>query len=281
MSPAAAPEADRIRRAARAWHVAWRITRLNFRSQLEYRAEFMMTIALGVVWQLSVIVFAAVLLARFPGLGGWTSADVLLIAGMRMFSHALHVLVLGRLNSLSFLMQEGVIDSYLLRPMPVYRQLQLSSFPSNGLGDLAVGVAMFSVAVHASPLSWTAGRVAFLAAGVVGGVLVEGAIGTAVAAASLHYPATSYWGSWVDELMATFGSYPLSILPRAVSGAFTFVLPLAFIAYLPAGVLTGHSASLGAPVWLAAASPLVGLAAYAVALRLWNWSLRHYTGVNG
>ncbi|AXI81071.1 ABC transporter permease [Peterkaempfera bronchialis] len=261
--------------------MVWRITLLNFRAQLEYRAEFLMMIAVGVVWQMSIIVFASVLLTRFPGLGGWSSAEVLLIVGMRMFSHALYVLFLGRVYNLSFLVQEGVIDACLLRPMPVYRQVQLSVFPTNGFGDLAVAAALFATAVQRSTVEWTPGRAAFLAAGVVGGMFVEGAVGTALSSASLHFPGTYYWSNWVEEMMATFGSYPLNILPRAVGGVFTFLLPLAFIAYFPAGVLTGHGSSLGAPLWLAGASPLVGLAAFAAARRLWDWSLKHYTGVNG
>ncbi|SEP83524.1 ABC-2 type transport system permease protein [Streptomyces radiopugnans] len=273
--------AGRLRRWARAWCVAWRITRLNFRAQLEYRAEFLMSVGMGVAWQSSVIVFATVLLQRFPGMGGWSGADVLLIVGMRMLAHALYVLLFGRVHSLSFLVQEGRLDACLLRPMPVYRQIQLSVFPTHGLGDLAVGATMFAFAVQQAAEPWTAGRAVFLAAGVAGGMLVEAAVFTAVSCAALRFPSAFYWSTWVDELMATFGSYPLSILPKAVSGVFTFVLPLAFVAYLPAGVLTGHGAALGVPFWLAAASPAVGLALFVAARLLWNRSLRHYTGVNG
>jgi ABC-2 type transport system permease protein len=46
-------------------------------------------------------------------------------------------------------------------------------------------------------------------------------------------------------------------------------------------VLTGHGAEFGVPVWVAAASPLFGLAGFVGSRLLWNWSLRHYTGVNG
>ena len=51
--------------------IAWRVTRLNFRAQLEYRTEFLLMIAIGAIWQVSVIVFATVLLTRFTGMGGW------------------------------------------------------------------------------------------------------------------------------------------------------------------------------------------------------------------
>ena len=85
----------------------------------------------------------------------------------------------------------------------------------------------------------------------------------------------------MEELLGTFGSYPLNVLPRAVGGLLTYGLPLAFVAYFPAAVLTGHGHDTGAPYWLAALSPLVGVAAYLGSRVLWRWSLRHYAGIGG
>ncbi|MDX2862467.1 ABC transporter permease, partial [Streptomyces scabiei] len=266
---------------AHAWRVVWRITRLNFKARLEYRGEFLMNVAVGAIWQVSIVVFASVLLTRFPGLGGWSSSDVLLIASMRMLAHGLYVLFLGRVQYMQVLVQEGIVDPCLIRPMPVYRQVQLAFFPVNAIGDLVVAAGLFVAALQRSSLDWTAGRIAYVLAGVAGGMLVEAALFTALAAAALHFPATAYWSQWLEELMGTFGSYPLSILPRAVSAAFTFVVPLAFIAYFPAGVLTGHGDAMGVPEVLAVASPFIGLTAFVLSRLLWNWSLSRYTGVNG
>ncbi|MEU5093496.1 ABC-2 family transporter protein [Streptomyces sp. NPDC020996] len=265
----------------RAVRIAWRITRLNFRAQLEYRSEFLMDIAIGVVWQVSVIVFATVLLSRFSGMGGWDSSDVLLIPATRMLSHGLFVLFLGRMHGLGRYIQEGRIDVYLVRPMPVHRQVQLQVFPTNALGDLTVAVGLMAGALTRSGLDWTAGRITYLVACVLGGMLLEAALFTAVACASLRFPAADYWGRWLEELLGTFGSYPLNVLPRPVGAFLTYGLPLAFVAYFPAAVLTGHGHDTGAPYWLAALSPLLGALAYAAARLLWRWSLNHYTGVNG
>ncbi|WP_037671540.1 ABC transporter permease [Streptomyces griseus] len=261
--------------------IAWRVTRLNFRAQLEYRTEFLMMIAVGAIWQVSVLVFATVLLTRFTGMGGWNSSDVLLIPATRMLAHGLFVLVLGRIHALGRFIQEGVIDTYLVRPMPVHRQVQLQFFPTNAIGDLTVAAGLMVGAIARSDLDWTAGRITYLVAAVFGGMLLEAALFTVVACASLRFPAADYWGRWLEELLGTFGSYPLNVLPRAVGGLLTFGLPLAFVAYFPAAVLTGHGHDTGVPYWLAAASPLIGLLAYLAARLLWKWSLNHYTGVNG
>jgi viologen exporter family transport system permease protein len=263
----------------KAVRIMWRITRLNFRAQLEYRSEFLMMIAIGAVWQVSVIVFATVLLTRFTGMGGWDSSDVLLIPATRMLAHGLFVLFLGRVHGLGRHIQEGRIDVYLVRPMSVYRQVQLEFFPTNAIGDLTVAAGLMAAALSRSDLDWTAGRISYLIASVLGGMLLEAALFTVVACASLRFPAADHWGRWLEELLGTFGSYPLNVLPKAVGGLLTYGLPLAFVAYFPAAVLTGHGT--GVPYWLAAASPLLGVLAYLAARLLWRWSLRHYTGVNG
>jgi ABC-2 type transport system permease protein len=262
-----------------AWRIALRLTALNIRAQLEYRGEFLLGVAIGAVWQISVIVFASVLLTRFPGMGGWASGEVLLIASMRLLSHGLQVLIFGRLTWMPMFMYGGLIDAYLLRPMPVYRQVQLAFFPPNAIGDLGVAVMLFAGAISRVDVAWTPGRIGYLVAAVIGGTLMEAAIFTTLASVSLHAPATLYWSVWLEDLLATFGNYPLSILPRLVGGVLTFLLPIAFIAYFPAAVITGHQNTVGVPAMLAAAAPLIGLVAFVASRRLFLVSLRHYKGM--
>jgi len=270
-----------VRAFVAAWQVAFRIARMGFRAELEYRADFVISIALGVFWQTSVIVFVAVILGRFSGMAGWPSQAVFLIASMRMLSHGVYALFFDRNYYLATLVQEGRLEAFLLRPMPVFRQVQLAVFPTNAIGDLLVGVAMFAWSVSIIDLRWTALRIAYLAAGLTGGVLVEAAVSTVLASFLLRFPATSAWHSWIEELIGTFGNYPLSFFPRLTRIAFTFVLPLAFVAYFPAAVLTGRTRDLGVPPAVAVAAPAVGLAAFIGARLLWKASLRRYTGVTG
>ncbi|MER5750569.1 ABC-2 family transporter protein [Streptomyces sp. NPDC002088] len=265
----------------KAVRIVWRITLLNIRAAMEYRVEFLLNIAIGAIWQVSVIVFATVLLARFAGMGGWDSSDVLMIPATRMLAHGLFVLVLGRLHFIGRQVQEGMIDVYLVRPLPVHRQVQLAYFPTNAIGDLTVAAGLMVGALSRSRLEWNAGQISYLIAAVVGGMLLEAALFCVVACATLRFPAADYWGRWLEELLGTFGSYPLNVLPKAVGGLLTFGLPLAFIAYFPAAVLTGHGHDTGVPYWLAAISPLLGVLAYLASRLLWRRSLRHYAGVNG
>jgi|SRR5689334_20566200 len=264
-----------------AWRLALRIVALNFRAALEYRGELLVNICLGIAWQTSVIVFVTVLLGRFNGVGHWPARVVMLIAGVRTLSHGLYAIAFDRHFQLSTLVQEGRFDAFLFRPMPVYRQVQLASFPMNAIGDLCVGVAMFWLAIARADMSWSLGRVGYLCAAVIGCTLMEAAILNVFSSFQLQAPSASNWGIWLEELIGIFGIYPLSILPGIARIGFTYVLPLAFTAYLPAAVVAGRTSGLGVPAIVATCAPVVGLLTFLASRLIWNWRLSRYTGVNG
>ncbi|MER6611684.1 ABC-2 family transporter protein [Streptomyces sp. NPDC000927] len=128
----------------------------------------------------------------------------------------------------------------------------------------------YSSRPRSAPPSGCQATAGYLAAAVVGGALTEAAVVTAVSSAALHYPAASPWTGWLQELIGTFGIYPLNILPRTARHLFTYLLPLAFVACLPATAPRDRRPAPGIPGWLVTVSPLMGLALYAASRRLWK-----------
>lgn len=260
--------------------IAARITRVNLRAALEYRADFVIGVILGIVWQGAVLVFATVLINRFAGLDGWPKGQVLLIAALRMTAHALYVLLFGSLTWTPTLVVEGRIEGYLLRPMSVHRQVVLSSMNINAVGDMSVAAVLIALALGYADVAWTPLHILYVLATLAGAILVEAGLATVIAGFALRSVPTTPWSRWLDEICTTFGNYPLGILPGLVEGALTFVLPIAFLAYLPAAVITGHHTGLGVPYWLAVLSPLAGVVVYGLGKLVWRYNLNRYSGVN-
>jgi len=273
--------ARQVRGFLREWRVALRITRVNFRARIEYRGDFLTALAMGLAWQTSVLVFATVLLTRFPGLGGWTSGGVLLIVAIRLLSHGAWVLIFNPLMMIPYIVQQGALDGYLIRPMPVYRQVLLYAFPLNALGDSFSALLLFAFAVTRVHLHWTPLTVLYLIAAVIGGMFLEAAIQTAVSILAFRHTIPLAIYMWFDRMIATFGNYPFSIFPLAARAVLTYVLPVAFVAYLPAAVLMGRAGTTGVPAGLAYASPAVGLVLYILARYAWYRALRRYESVGG
>lgn len=258
-----------------------RINRLNLKAQAAYRGEFVLGLLFGLVWQGSMVLFAGVLLLRFPGLGGWKQGDVLLIASMRLVSHSVYIAVFSNIASLSMFIQEGRMDGWLLRPMRVFRQVLLTQFRVNAFGDMLAGAGIFVLAFVKLHLAWTQVKVFYIVGGIVGGTMVEAGIQVLLAIAALRFTGMFTWTSWVDQMISTFGNYPLNVLPSPAMDVLTFAFPVAFIAYLPAAVVTGHTASTGIPLWLTAGAPLIGVAFFFAAKALWYYALRFYQSVGG
>jgi ABC-2 type transport system permease protein len=276
-----AAAASRVRGFLGAWRTALRISAISFRARTQYRGDFITALAMGLAWQTSILVFATVLLTRFPGLGGWTSGGVLLIVAIRMLSHGGMVLVFNSLIMIPYIVQQGALDGYLIRPMPVYRQILLYTFPLNALGDSFSALLLFAFAITRVHLSWTPLMALYLVAAVIGGVLLEAAIQTLVSILAFRFTIPMAVFMWFDRMIATFGNYPFSILPLAARAVLTYLLPVAFVAYLPAAVLTGRVASTGVQEWLAYASPAAGPLLYILARYAWFRALRHYESVGG
>jgi ABC-2 type transport system permease protein len=272
---------SRVGRALHTLRVLRRATAVNIRARSEYRVDFILSILFGILWQTSTLAFAGVLLTRFDALGDFPARGVLLIVGMRLMSHGLYAVSFDNFMLLPMLVDEGRVDFYFLRPLSVFTQVALSNFNVNALGDLVVGATTCGFGVFLAHLSWTFRTVVFFIAAIVGGTLIEATVQIVLASLVLGSPGSRFLGLWVEEIMSTFGNYPLSILPGAVRILFTSVLPLAFVAYLPVEVLLGRAPRHGIGSIIYHWSPAMGFLLFLVGHRIWSWSLQRYRSAGG
>lgn len=171
-------------------------------------------------------------------------------------------------------MQEGQIDGYLTRPMSVYGQIQYARFSANAGGDLLVAVSLLVAAIAWFDQPWTPIRVLMLAVGIAGGAFMEAAIVNIFAGLTLIRPYAASWAYRFQDVLAAVGNNPLNILPVLV--ALTYLVPIAFIAYLPAAAAGHHRG----PGLADLRRTLLGGATYALSRWIWVVCLNHYQGAN-
>ncbi|MDQ6895035.1 MAG: ABC transporter permease, partial [Actinomycetota bacterium] len=83
-----------------------------------------------------------------------------------------------------------------------------------------------------------------------------------------------YGGSYASQQSAQVFPHPLRLL-------FSFVVPAAFVAYLPTVVLLDLPGATLLPAWLGWLAPVAAIATWGVALLLWRAGIRHYQGAGG
>ncbi|UZN03267.1 ABC transporter permease [Cellulomonas sp. S1-8] len=246
------------------------------RSAAQYRGNLVLMVVMGVAYQGSGFAFIAVVLSQYPEIGGWTFREVALLYGLRLMAHALYNIPLQVLWYQEDMIRDGSFDRFLLRPLHPFLQLLTSRVTVNSFGDALIALAVFAYASSIAEVTWTPLTVLYVTLAIIGGALIEGAVQVTITAASFR--TVEVWPArfFADNVILSFASYPLSVFSGALQWVLTWVLPIAFIAYVPADAVLDRDGGLSvtsAAAWLV---PLVGLVCFAAAYRVWRHQLDRY-----
>ena len=253
-----------------------RLVGAQMRSRLEYRLSLVLELlgSFGITFIDFIVVL--VLFSHITALGGWTLWEVAFLYGLAGISFAIADLFIGHIEDTHLLIRSGQFDVVLLRPVGSLLQLVASDLPLRRLGKMAQATIVFVIALAHLDVHWTIGSVVVLLASIPSGAVIFGSVW--VLGACL-----TFWtiGSGEAANAFTYGgnmfaSYPLDIFGLWLRRFFTFVIPLAFVAYEPAVYVLGKPDALNLPTPLRAAAPLIALAFAAVTGLVWRFSVRHY-----
>ncbi|MEU6164632.1 ABC transporter permease [Streptomyces tanashiensis] len=253
--------------------------RAAVRGEMQYRLNFVMLLALGLVYQGSGIAFVWTVLRTFDTIAGWNFGELAFLYSLRLMAHAVWVVPFHQLVSMDTTIREGRFDRYLVRPLNPFLQIITSRFRMNVIGDVMAAVILFTIAVNLVDIDFSPLSVAYLVLAVVGGALAEGA--AAVVVSSLSFRSVQTWaaGQLVDNIYLMFGSYPTRVFGGALTWGLTWVLPVAVVAYIPSSVLLDKTDSLHLSAPAAVAAPLIGVLWFGAAYQWWQVRMRGYQSV--
>jgi ABC-2 type transport system permease protein len=257
------------------------LLRSRLAAQTSYRGSFVLDLLGNVGIGFIELSEVYVIFSRVDALGGLDVSGALLVFALANIAFSLADLAVGHLDALPTYLRAGTLDAFLLRPQPVLAQLATSDVSLKRLGRTALAVVVLAVAVPAAVPSWSPAKVLLLAVTPFLGAAVFAALFVLAAAAQ-------FWLVEGSELTNSFtyggsyaASYPASVFSLALRTLFTFVVPAAFTAYLPALVLMDRSGPQWLPAWLGWCTPVAAAGIWAVALLAWSAGLRHHTGAGG
>jgi ABC-2 type transport system permease protein len=251
------------------------------RSQLQYRTSFVLDLIGMFLIAFLDFLAIAIIFQNVPRLGDWSLEEVALLYGMSGIAFAITDMVVGHLDELGLLIRSGDFDVMLVRPMSTLIQVLTLDFQLRRLGKLSQSAVVLAYAISALDIDWNAARVAVLASTIVSAAVIFGAVWVAVIC-------IVFWSVEGNETANAFtyggqflAQYPLTIYDAWLRRLLAFVMPMAFVAYLPALYILGKPNELGLPRVLQFASPVVAVLACVVARLVWRFSVRHYRSAGG
>lgn len=259
-------------------HHLWRVWRANARAsvirEMEFRSNFILGIIRQLLWLASFIFIIHTIFTKTSSLAGWNQRDVLIILALSRFVEGIiNVFFQRNIADLPQIVQRGDFDFNLLKPgsaqfYTAFRRLYIFN-----MGNLVAGILLLIYALLQGPLPSLRAGVFFALLISLGLIIYYSLI---ILVASLVF--------FIERLEALWGflilfsepfTVPFDIFPRVPRLAITYLLPLAFVVFVPAQALTGRLQWWQLPVAAGLAALFLLLANLA-----WRAGLRRYSSAS-
>ncbi|MFD3542754.1 ABC transporter permease [Streptomyces sp. NPDC058662] len=246
------------------------------RSTLTYRTSFTLSVVGNAAITLLDFVAIFIMFSHVDVLGGFALPEVALLYGACSASLGLADLLLGNTDRIGTRIRDGSLDTMLVRPVPVLAQVAADRFALRRLGRIGQGLAVLGWAAWTVDVDWTPAKVLLVpvmfvaGAAIFAAVMVGGAAFQFLAGDAAEVQNSFTYGG------CTMLQYPPTVFAQDLLRGVTFVIPLAFVNWLPALYVLGRPQPLGLPGWVAFLSPLVALAVFVPASLVWRAGVRSY-----
>ena len=252
------------------------IVAMWLRSTMAYRASFVMTTVGNFVSTAFDFVTIMLMFAHVDVLGGFTLPEVALLYGTSATAFGLSDLVLGSMDRLGRRVRDGTLDTLLVRPVPVLAQVAADRFALRRLGRITQGLLVLGYALWTLDIDWSPLKVVMLPLMVLSGAAIFGAVFVAGAAFQFYVQDASEVQNAFTYGGTTLLQYPPSVFAKDLVRGVTFVVPLAFVSWLPALYVLDRDYPLDLPRWVAFLPPLVAVGCWVLAGLAWRAGLRAY-----
>ena len=255
-----------------------RLISVQIRSQMQYRASFVLEIFTTGLITLLEYAALALIFYRFQSLKGWTLGEVAFLYGLAETAFGVMDMVFSGFDPQHFGLEvrRGTLDQLLLRPLNITLQVMGSEFILRRIGKIAVGIFIFFTALTLTEVHWTIAKIAYLPVVITGmtcffgGLFIVGATITFWTVESIEaINIFTYGGSFMI-------SYPMHIYMDWLRKLFTFIIPAAFLNYYPALYFLDKPDPFGLPPFAPFLSPLAGFGVLLAALAFWRFGIRNY-----
>lgn len=242
--------------------------------EMEFRSHFILNNLISFAWSMVVMLTFFFIYQHVDAVSGWQVQEMLLLTAIyflvdRIFDSFFEI----NFNNFIALVNNGDLDGVLLKPVSSQFLVSLRRFSFSMLFSnlTMIGVIIYLSVTYFSPIYWWQVLI-FL-------ILLAASVIITYSLWFITMLPIFWWGR-VDNLQHLFRPFhQLCQMPIEITGRFkpllTYIVPLAFVATVPAESLIGRLNYALVFYGVAAAAGLLWLSH-----RLWQWALGYYTSAS-
>jgi ABC-2 type transport system permease protein len=252
--------------------------KMFFKARMEYRFSFFSGIFANFYCYFITYATFWVITQQFGTIDGWKFEEMTMLYGLNLFTYSIAgTLFWYTVFHLDREITSGNLDSYLIRPMGLIKQMICRRFGDTFIGQIVVTLLFMVAAISKISYQMTVFSYVYLVFAILGGVLIQS--GAMIILGSL-----GFWMLRSNDLagilyydIRTFVHYPLSIFPAFMRVILTYILPWAIINYYP-NLIILHKVQTTEELILGLLSPVIGVLFFLLSLFVFHRGLRRYSG---
>ncbi|MCX7798794.1 MAG: ABC-2 family transporter protein [Fimbriimonadales bacterium] len=246
----------------------------SFIREMEFRANFFAKLFQNLVWMAFTVIVVLVIYGHTDSVAGWGKGEAFILAATCFLMNSVFFAFFMSVSEIPGMVRLGTLDFVVTKPIDSQFWVSVRRFNFDQVGLLVAGLVMVVLGVSLSGLSPTLGQ--WVAYG-----------STCLASLAIFYGfnlmlmTTGVWLVRVDNLWVLGDSvmqvarFPLDIYQPSLQRFFLYVVPLGFLATVPARQLTrdadpGHA--LLAVAW--------AIAFLAASRWFWRFAMTRYTSAS-
>lgn len=253
--------------------IYFRILAQDLKSKMSYRADFIISTIGMICTNIAGFVSFWVMFRNFPSVNGWSYYEMLFLYGFSLIAITPVQCLFDNNWSLRMYVYSGDFIKYCFRPINLFFYFQSEVFDIKGLGQLAFGIGTLVYSWHKLQLGFSILLLLKLIIFLFTASLVMIAMQNAAAATCFWIQNSFYILDFVNRFRE-YAKYPVTIFNHVFRFIFTFILPIAFIAYYPSIVILRPD-QVPLLSWL---SPVVGCVFFFLSYKLWMYGATKYSG---
>ncbi|MCL2486601.1 MAG: ABC-2 family transporter protein [Oscillospiraceae bacterium] len=246
----------------------------DLKSKMSYRADFIISIIGMVFVNLSGFVSFWIIFKNFPTIMGWDYNEMLFLYGFSLIALTPMQCLFDNNWNLRTHVYNGDFIKYCFKPINIFFYFMSEVFDIKGLGQLAFGITALVIAWKSLALP-VSGLIIFkLVIGLISASLFMCAVINFSAAACFFDKGGSGFIMVLAARFKDYARYPITIFRGAARIIFTFVIPIAFMAYYPSLEFLSDKE----PVFLTYFTPIYGVVFFYLSYKFWMLGAKKYNG---
>ncbi|MBI4359120.1 MAG: ABC-2 family transporter protein [Candidatus Nealsonbacteria bacterium] len=249
--------------------------RVSLMAALEYRFNLLVWTFLNLFWTLLSFVGIELLFGQVSSIAGWPKQEIfLLLIIWTIFHDFLSIFIRPSLRQISHLIRHGKFDFLLLKPVSLRFLSSVQDFGIDSVSRFCLTSVILvfflrQMGIEPSLLLWLDFTLLFLSGAII-------FYSFFFALAGLNFWFINLFN--LDDLHSRLidaGRFPIDIFRGRAKTFFTYLLPIAFIAFFPAQILLGRIGS----EWVVYGAVMASV--FFIASQLfWSLALRSYSSAS-